>query len=161
MRRCSRCYEMKEMSAFYNVSHYHCKICRYAREKERLKKSPRARKLAYARHIKWLKSDKGKAWRRESYRRSAKQQARSREQGMKYLYGIDIRQWELLFESQNGCCAGCDTALKHERTTHVDHNHQTNKIRGLLCRYCNLTLGHAKEDVNRLRGLLKYLDSSC
>lgn len=40
----------------------------------------------------------------------------------------------------------------------IDHNHDTGKVRGRLCRHCNFALGHAKDDVNILRGLANYLE---
>ncbi|MGD0053597.1 MAG: endonuclease domain-containing protein, partial [Vulcanimicrobiaceae bacterium] len=40
---------------------------------------------------------------------------------------------------------------------HVDHDHRTNEVRGLLCRWCNQMLGSAKDDPARLRGAIDYL----
>lgn len=39
---------------------------------------------------------------------------------------------------------------------HIDHDHETGKVRGLLCGGCNTALGHLKEDVDRIRGLADY-----
>jgi hypothetical protein len=39
----------------------------------------------------------------------------------------------------------------------VDHCHETGAVRGLLCHNCNTALGHAKDDIDRLLGLIKYL----
>lgn len=40
----------------------------------------------------------------------------------------------------------------------IDHSHVTGKVRKVLCRYCNLALGHAKDDPNLLRRLADYLE---
>ena len=40
---------------------------------------------------------------------------------------------------------------------HVDHNHTTKKVRGLLCNNCNAALGFAKENVATLELLIKYI----
>jgi len=40
----------------------------------------------------------------------------------------------------------------------VDHCHKTNKIRGLLCLPCNVSLGYLEEDTERLLGLVDYLN---
>ena len=44
-----------------------------------------------------------------------------------------------MFIEQNGVCAICDTALEYLKAN-VDHNHNTGKVRGLLCSRCNTFL---------------------
>ena len=39
----------------------------------------------------------------------------------------------------------------------VDHNHKTKNVRGILCRRCNLALGHYNDDINLLESAIKYL----
>lgn len=50
-------------------------------------------------------------------------------------------------------CAIC----KQETKLVVDHDHASGKIRGMLCRYCNLGLGHFKDSSELLRAAAKYL----
>ena len=40
---------------------------------------------------------------------------------------------------------------------HIDHNHETNKVRGLLCPSCNKGLGHAYDSIEILESWIKYL----
>ena len=40
----------------------------------------------------------------------------------------------------------------------VDHCHDTNRVRGLLCTNCNVAIGHMKDDVERLRAAISYLE---
>jgi hypothetical protein len=47
--------------------------------------------------------------------------------------------------------------LELSRYLSVDHNHKSNKIRGLLCSSCNLTLGQAEENPRRLLALARYI----
>ena len=57
-------------------------------------------------------------------------------------YGITVEQYAGLFESQGGSCAICGFSWQFgSRLLHVDHDHATGKIRGLLCDGCNHTLG--------------------
>ena len=54
-------------------------------------------------------------------------------------------------------CAGCRRPLLEE-DGHVDHDHATGRVRGLLCNTCNFALGSVKDDPVILRGLMAYLD---
>lgn len=42
----------------------------------------------------------------------------------------------------------------------VDHCHKTGKIRGLLCHSCNVVLGLLKEDINRIKNIINYLEGN-
>jgi len=58
-----------------------------------------------------------------------------------------------LLVKQGGLCAICGKSCK----LNVDHCHETNKIRGLLCFNCNLLLGHAKDNISILSNAIEYL----
>lgn len=75
----------------------------------------------------------------------------------KFLYGLSHEEFEQLLEKQGGACPGCDAALI-ETTACVDHCHKTGRVRGLLCRKCNLSAGHANDDPDTLRRLAAYLE---
>jgi len=55
---------------------------------------------------------------------------------------------------QNGRCRVC---LKDATTLHIDHDHKTGIVRGLLCKSCNLALGFFNDDINLLIAALNYL----
>lgn len=63
---------------------------------------------------------------------------KKRERALKLRYGITLDQYNQLLEEQNHSCAVCQ---KHKSqfkyNLHVDHNHETGEIRGLLCYHCN------------------------
>lgn len=63
-----------------------------------------------------------------------------------------------LFDQQQGKCAICGV---HQTTLNknlaVDHDHKTNKIRGLLCMKCNTGLGMFKDDTQVLQAAITYL----
>lgn len=69
-------------------------------------------------------------------------------------YRLTVAQWDTLLVSQQGRCAACTVPLREPQ---VDHCHETGAIRGLLCGNCNSALGHAKDDIERLRALIDYL----
>ena len=72
-------------------------------------------------------------------------------------YGMTIDDFEVLLKRQNHRCFGCMINID-ENTARVDHDHDTGKVRGLLCDHCNWVLGHARDNPRVLRRLMAYLD---
>lgn len=64
-----------------------------------------------------------------------------------------------MMTSQHGKCAGCTRSFGAELREHVDHCHTTGRVRGLLCRRCNVSLGHFDDDPTILRRLADYLEA--
>src|SRR6266481_1534049 len=90
-----------------------------------------------------------------------------REQELLRCYGITIEQYNKLLEAQGGVCAACGKSPEGERFGKllIDHDHSCcpqkrnscgKCIRGLLCASCNLTLGNAHENIQRLEALVDY-----
>jgi Recombination endonuclease VII len=76
------------------------------------------------------------------------------------LYDLTPEQYESLYASQDGRCKICQSAklANEDGELVVDHDHQTGKVRGLLCHHCNLILGHAKDSPDILRAAVAYLE---
>lgn len=75
-------------------------------------------------------------------------------------YALSYEAWMKMFDDQKGLCLGCYRHQKDVKETFcVDHDHITGKIRGLLCRQCNLVLGNAADNAGTLRRLADYLDA--
>jgi len=74
-------------------------------------------------------------------------------------FGITPIQYEELLRAQNGVCAICKTVKQSTIKTklHVDHDHLSGEIRGLLCHNCNVTLGLMKDNPDLLRAAADYL----
>lgn len=73
-------------------------------------------------------------------------------------YGITIDQYNALFEIQKGCCAICGLHQENfKKKLYTDHNHETGKVRGLLCVNCNMLIGHAREKHDILLKSVEYL----
>jgi len=82
-----------------------------------------------------------------------------RQSRYKNWYGISLAEYDSIFSAQNGGCAicGCDLP-QYGRHTHLDHKHDANqKIRGILCRGCNLGLGGFKDSPILLDAAKAYL----
>ena len=64
-----------------------------------------------------------------------------------------------MFKEQNGVCAICGSPEVSDRNSNlcVDHDHETGKIRGLLCNKCNRGLGYFLDNPKILKNALKYL----
>ncbi len=77
-------------------------------------------------------------------------------------YGVTELQYADMYRRQNGRCAICldqVSSAPRERTksAHIDHDHATGRVRGLLCAYCNVGLAQFKDSADRLRGAISYL----
>ncbi len=80
-------------------------------------------------------------------------------------YNLSPEQHKTLLDRQGRQCAICDQPfLVYEdrrghqfQTSCVDRNHKTGFVRGLLCRRCNMMLGHLNEDVTKLEKAIQYL----
>ncbi len=76
---------------------------------------------------------------------------------VKAMYGITSEEYKALHTAQKGKCAICGTAPTTKRGLHVDHCHETGKVRGLLCHGCNTALGSFKDNTNLLNNAINYL----
>jgi hypothetical protein len=99
----------------------------------------------------YSKSKKGRAARKKSYRKNHDAIENGR---LLRTYGITLQDRDDLLRKQNNKCAICRKTFT--KTPHVDHDHQTGKVRGLLCMPCNLAL-HPFENPVLLSAITKYL----
>lgn len=74
-------------------------------------------------------------------------------------YGMNPDDLRACLAAQGFRCAGCGQPITMD-DRHIDHDHATEQLRGILCVPCNMTLGNARDDVHRLRGLATYLERS-
>ncbi len=75
-------------------------------------------------------------------------------------HGITLSQWEQMFIKQNGLCVICGNWLKFDGSTHVDHDHRSGEVRGLLCHKCNSFIGYALDSTTVLMNAIDYLQLS-
>ena len=72
-------------------------------------------------------------------------------------YGISLDARDAMILGRGSRCDICGDVAD----LHVDHDHDTDEIRGMLCFNCNVALGYMKDDVVRLQGAIDYLKGGC
>ena len=120
----------------------------------------------------WYKRNKHKnkdKWHQRGRLRRAKYPEKlkiiSRRSKYKWKYGITIEQYDKILISQKGVCDICgekEIAMDKGKIKRlaVDHNHHTDKVRGLLCATCNVGLGSFKDSINVLTSAISYLQKN-
>ena len=162
MKRCSKCGKVQPRSAYYRAQgtvdglRGDCKECFKARAKARYP-------LVRDRNI-----ERAKQWREDNIERFRENQrrmranpefkTRSRAGHLQRKYGLSLDQYEAMLASQRGTCAICTRPPGEGRSLHIDHDHETGRIRGLLCFRCNNSLGDLDDDPALLRAALRYLE---
>lgn len=89
-----------------------------------------------------------------------KVRAYSRKHGLKKAYGLTPEQVDDMLAAQGHACAACRDPLAAFPRPHVDHDHTTGKVRGVLCAHCNRGLGSFKDSPERLEKAAEYLRKS-
>lgn len=75
--------------------------------------------------------------------------------------GLTIEQYDELLTKQEYCCAICGTHQdKLKQKLSIDHNHDTLKIRGLLCNKCNRGIGLLNDSIVQLQKAIDYLNNN-
>ena len=73
-------------------------------------------------------------------------------------YGVDIQEYERMFAEQGGLCAICHRPPPENRPILcVDHCHRTGMVRGLLCGFCNTSIGYLQDDVPTILRAATYV----
>ena len=127
------------------------------KEKNKEKVRERARKAA--RLWRQRHPEQHRAYQKEWLQKPGNLEKKNRREHLhriKVKYGLSSEDYLCLLKEQEGVCAvnNCGRQISH-----VDHDHVTGKVRGLLCKQCNWTLGHTGDSIERLRGLIEYLSN--
>lgn len=155
MKTCSKCRIEKKFAEFFKgqLGHcdkdgyeYYCKPCKSVSTVAYAKRNP-AKKASNQKKwaAKWYANNKGIS------------KERTRASTLKRLYGITVATYEAMFKSQNGVCVICEQPPINERLC-VDHDHATGKVRGLLCKSCNVAIGRFNDDRQKLNNAIAYLE---
>ncbi len=145
--------ELREKQRLYRLAN-HDKVLEQAR-----KYHSKNRELILERERAWRKGN-----REYVLNRSRKYRRKNRERYVGYAlkrhYGMTLEQYRTLLQSQSRLCGICHCSLVGLSRVCVDHDHGSNRIRGLLCNDCNLMLGYAQDSITRLQAGIVYLQTS-
>lgn len=139
---CTTCFLYKEVGEFYERRNS-CKLCVRASVKKYADKNKDKIKEYNQTRRKETEAHKNRPWIDRLKR-----------------YGLSEGDFMVLYEMQLGRCDLCKNTLEIGKNCHVDHDHKTGYIRGLLCGSCNLMLGHAKDNIETLKRAIEYLEYS-
>ena len=161
MKQCSKCGITKPLEEFYKMvgmrdGHRNdCKACNLAEKALRYRDNPSP---ARERMEKWKRDNPQRyAARQAGYRASGKKRIYDRRSHLKRKFGISREDYDQLLASQDGTCAICGRAPRDDIALHVDHEHGTGRIRGLLCFRCDNALGDFTDHPDLLVAAASYL----
>lgn len=100
-----------------------------------------------------------KQWRRDNPEKYKAQQDTHNKARRFRKFGLTEETFKQMFLLQKECCGIC--GVKENTSTKdwaIDHCHDTNKVRGVLCHHCNLMLGNAKDNILTLQKAIEYLN---
>lgn len=129
LKTCKICGIEKNISDFY-MGRKDCKDCKNAAARKNWKENTEA-------------SDR--------YKKRARERAKERR------YGITQAEFDNILKSQKNKCAICESQFKSSKDTHIDHCHNSSKVRGLLCNNCNIALGQFEDNIEFMQNAIKYL----
>lgn len=158
-RTCSVCGETKPVTDFYRYSGRQGRQGGYMRRCKRCQ----VRQSSELRKARYTLEQRAASQREYNRRRPDHVKLANR---IKSRYGLTIDEWQALLDSQGQSCAVCrlhiDELPDDGRNTkmHVDHCHDTGRVRGLLCSACNRALGCFRDDPHAMRAAANYVESS-
>jgi len=89
---------------------------------------------------------------------AAKSKEAQRYSALRLKYGLSREDVARLEREAGGNCAICSRGFNGQY--HVDHCHESGKVRGLLCFTCNTALGKFMDSVEILESAIRYLRKS-
>jgi Recombination endonuclease VII len=161
VKRCKKCGEVKSLNGFYrnpggkDGRRPECKECTSAARRVWYQAN---REKAIDRVVAWQRAN------REQYREAQREYRRKRPlvdrtQHLRSTFGLSLEDYDSLLRQQGGGCAICGSRSRGNISLHVDHDHESGLVRGLLCVRCNNGLGQFKESFRLMSRAADYVDS--
>lgn len=119
----------------------------------------KAKHREYSRKWRANNQDKARAYDHAYYHAHKDRKKQTmRESHVLRTYGITLDQKDHLFAAQGFRCAICSSDTPGSKMDwHIDHCHDTEAVRGILCHHCNLMLGNARDNPATLLAAVDYL----
>jgi hypothetical protein len=160
-KTCTKCGETKQAPDFYRARgtrdgyRSSCKACDATLRKIRYERDPQT---AIRRVQEWRRANPERYLETQrAYKAANRQrlQKQHRDRHLKKSYGIVSEEFDLLVMAQMNLCAICFRYFGG--SLHVDHDHRSGKIRGLLCGKCNKAIGLFDDKPQLADSAAKYL----
>lgn len=81
-----------------------------------------------------------------------------RRDNLRRKFKMTLQEYDDMYERQGGVCCICGRKCQSGARLAVDHDHTTGKIRGLLCMFCNRSIGMLNDDPVLVRKVAEYLE---
>lgn len=160
MKRCKKCQEWKPTAEFYRAAgmrdgfRSECKACGLAAKAARHRANPEP---ARERARRWHEENPDRFNANQRRRRQLPEvKRRERAAHLMRKFGITVEQYEEMLVNQDGGCAICGRK-PGKISLHVDHDHETGRVRGALCFRCNNALGDFDDNGDWLVAAANYL----
>ena len=140
--------------------------------REKIKEYDRKKRVENPEKMKEInrkRREEGRGKQRETNRKwLAANRERRWELNLMNKYGLEREQIDLMYKEQGGKCKICGTPKWSPSTLDtkaidklfIDHCHETDAVRGLICQHCNTMLGSAKDNTSTLQNAILYLEES-
>ncbi len=154
-RVCTKCGQEKPLEAFAVDRRKNCGLKSWC-------------KICSAERLSVWRDANSERWRelkrKSYYKNHEKSKALQRKNHLMVAYGLTPDALNVLLERSGGCCGICGKKLivggKAGNSLHVDHDHDTDFVRGVLCSTCNVALGRFGDSIEGLRKAIFYLEQA-
>lgn len=127
-----------------------CRSCKETKAFEQFYWSKRDNR--YDSYCKDCQKEQAEKWRKAN---PEKRSATIRKYHINKRKGVTQEQYNKLLADQLELCAICCEFMDEP---HIDTDHKTGRVRGLLCMSCNVGIGHLKDDPKILQSAINYLE---
>ncbi len=159
MKICSRC-DIEQEDNQFATHRGQCRLCRNFLQRARNKKYSKTKKGKLSKQ-RWYAKEREKGW--DVFYLKYHGRARTLEE----RYGMSVEEYNRILAEQKGLCAICGEPETRKKVSSsgavrimqlsVDHNHETGKVRALLCQKCNAGIAQFGENIKYLANAISYL----
>lgn len=155
--RCIKCINRKVVDSTVGKTMQHtCVKCGKSKQRQSFVKDKRAKLGITNTCLKCYRPTRKKDYQKHKEKRNLT----CKKGWLRTKYSLTIEEYEQMLIDQNNSCAICNrniSELKMQKL-HIDHNHSTKQVRGLLCPSCNRLIGVSIESIDVLKSAIQYLE---